>query len=150
MTIDKTKNQIKRLPPVCYNDALIISYLCVMKEKKTLVLGASTKEDRYSNKAVRLLQQHNIPIVAVGNQVGEINGVHIQRNFPEHESIHTVTLYLSPKNQEPYYDKILNLKPERIIFNPGTENPEFEKKLASNGIQTDEACTLVLLHTNAF
>lgn len=121
-----------------------------MKEKKTLVLGASTKEDRYSNKAVRLLQQHNVPIVAVGNQEGEINGVQIQRNFPEHESIHTVTLYLSPKNQEPYYDKILNLKPERIIFNPGTENPEFEKKLASNGIQTNEACTLVLLHTNAF
>ncbi|MCO6494495.1 MAG: CoA-binding protein [Bacteroidetes bacterium] len=121
-----------------------------MKEKRTLVLGASTKEERYSNKAIRLLQKHNIPIIAVGNREGEVNGTIIRKNFPENESVHTVTLYLSEKNQEPYYDKIIALKPERVIFNPGTENPDFEKKLNNHGIETEEACTLVLLHTNAF
>ena len=42
---------------------------------KTLVLGASLKEDRYSNKAVRKLVNNNIETVAFGLKAGEISGI---------------------------------------------------------------------------
>lgn len=121
-----------------------------METKKTLVIGASEKPVRYAYKAVKMLQQHNVPVVAFGNREGEINGTPIHKIFPKDEDIHTVTLYLSAKNQEGFYDKIIDLKPQRVIFNPGTENPEFEKLLAQNGIESEIACTLVLLSTNSY
>ena len=69
---------------------------------------------------------------------------------PALTDVDTVTLYLNPTNQKPYYDYILSLKPKRIIFNPGTENEELEKLAAAKGIETMEACTLVLLSTNQY
>jgi len=66
------------------------------------------------------------------------------------EDIDTVTLYINPTRQTEYYDYILSLKPKRIIFNPGTENPELEQLAEKNGIKTMEACTLVLLSTGQF
>ena len=121
-----------------------------METKKTLVIGASEKIDRYANKAVRMLQNHSVPVVAFGNRAGEINGTIISTEFPTEKDIHTVTLYLSARNQTGYYDKIINLKPKRVIFNPGTENFEFEKQLKENGIESEIACTLVLLSTNSY
>lgn len=119
-------------------------------KKKTLVTGASEKMERYSNKAIRMLQEYEHPIVAHGLRAGNVNGTEIVTEFPTDEDIHTVTLYLGPKNQPPYYDKIIGLNPKRVIFNPGTENPEFEELLAEKGIETEVACTLVLLRTNGF
>jgi hypothetical protein len=49
-----------------------------------------------------------------------------------------------------FYDYIVSLKPRRVIFNPGTENPEFVQLLEANGIQCEIACTLVLLGTNQY
>jgi len=121
-----------------------------MKTKKTLVIGASEKPERYANKAVRMLQEHEVPVVAFGNRSGKINDTPITTEFPKEEEFHSVTLYLSAKNQTSYYEPIINLKPKRVIFNPGTENPEFEKQLNENGIATEVACTLVLLSTNSF
>lgn len=121
-----------------------------MKTKKTLVIGASEKTDRYANKAVRMLQEHDVPVLAFGNRAGKINDTLISTEFPSDEDIHSVTLYLSPKNQVSYYDTIIDLKPKRVIFNPGTENPEFEKQLNKHGIETEVACTLVLLSTNVY
>ncbi len=119
--------------------------------KKTLVLGASTNPGRYSHKAVRLLRAHGYPVVAVGLKSGKIADVEI---IPPKEvkdkDIHTVTLYLSPKNQEHYHDFILNLHPKRVIFNPGTENEELKEKLKKEGIETVENCTLVMLRTGIF
>ena len=121
-----------------------------MKNKKTLVLGASEKPDRYANKAVRKLQNNNVPIYAVGYKEGTINGTPIYTDFPSDTDIHTVTLYLSKKNQEQYYDKIIDLAPKRVIFNPGTENPEFEASLEKHKIEVEIACTLVMLSTNVY
>lgn len=121
-----------------------------MKNKKTLVIGASIKEERYSYKAVRMLQDHKIPHVAFGNREGDINGTPITKEFPTDTDFDTVTLYLSARNQGDYYDKIINLKPKRVIFNPGTENTEFENILKENGIESEIACTLVLLSTNVY
>ncbi|MGB1017799.1 MAG: CoA-binding protein [Chitinophagales bacterium] len=116
-----------------------------MKNFKTLVLGASLKEDRYSNKAVRKLVNNNIETVAFGLKAGEISGIEINTQLKAFDNIHTVTLYLNPKRQEEYYDYIVSLNPKRVIFNPGTENTTFQKLLSENGITFEEACTLVML-----
>ncbi|MGB0885177.1 MAG: CoA-binding protein [Chitinophagales bacterium] len=112
---------------------------------KTLVLGASLKEDRYSNKAVRKLVNNNIETVAFGLKAGEISGIEINTQLKAFDNIHTVTLYLNPKRQEEYYDYIVSLNPKRVIFNPGTENTTFQNLLSENGIAFEEACTLVML-----
>jgi uncharacterized protein len=116
-----------------------------MTEKITIVLGASPKPERYSYLAVKKLMEFNIPVIAVGMREGEIFGVHIQKLFPEVSDIHTISLYVGPKNQPVYYDYILQIIPQRVIFNPGTENPEFEKILMNKGIQVVRGCTLNML-----
>jgi len=119
-------------------------------KKRTLVLGASTKPERYSFKAVKMLVEHQHPVVAVGAREGKINDVNIITGTPYFSDIHTLSLYLGPARQKNVYDYILNLNPKRIIFNPGTENPEFYKLAEEKGIEVEEACTLVLLSTNQF
>ena len=113
--------------------------------KKTLVLGASLKPQRYSHLAIERLVQHGHPVVAVGRRAGEVQGVQIQTGMPAMDDIHTVTLYLNEVNQEPFVDYIMSLKPKRIIFNPGAENPKLEKLASEKGIEVEEACTLVML-----
>ena len=119
-------------------------------QKKTVVLGASQNEERYSNIAVKKLVAHNHPVTAIGNKEGTINDTKIIKDNPSINDVDTVTLYLNPENQKPYYDYILSLNPKRIIFNPGTENDELERLAAAKGIKTMEACTLVLLSTNQY
>lgn len=113
--------------------------------KTTVVIGASENPERYSNRVVRMLHRQNIPVVAIGIKEGEIDGVKIQTGFPKIKNVDTVTLYVGAKNQPQYYDYILSLKPERVIFNPGAENPEFEKIVSEKGIEVLEACTLTML-----
>lgn len=116
----------------------------------TLVLGASLKEIRYSNKAIYRLRANNIKVVALGLREGNVADVSIEIEKKHFKNIDTVTLYLNPKRQEEYYNYILDLKPRRVIFNPGTENFEFEKLLRNNDIEVAVACTLVLLATNQY
>ncbi|WP_372754092.1 CoA-binding protein [Labilibaculum sp.] len=118
--------------------------------RKTVVIGASLKEDRYSNQCVRLLREHDIETIALGNKEGLIADVHIHTDRPHTNKVETVAIYLSPKNQESYYDYIIGLKPERILFPPGTENPEFYTKANALGIETEEACPLVMLKTGVY
>ena len=119
-------------------------------QKNTVVLGASENTDRYSNMAVKKLVAHKHPVTAIGNKTGVINDIQILKDKPVLNDVDTVTLYLNPQNQKPYYDYILSLNPKRIIFNPGTENDELEKLAAKKGIATMDACTLVLLSTNQY
>lgn len=118
--------------------------------KKTLVFGASLKPNRYSNYAIQRLVANKNDVVAFGLKPGDVSGVTIDTDLLSYEDIDTVTLYLNPKRQEAYYDYIMSLKPKRVIFNPGTENPEFYKLLRENNIDFEEACTLVLLSTNQY
>jgi len=113
--------------------------------KTTVVIGASPNAERYSYKATVSLQNHQHTVYPVGLRKGVINGLEIITDKPALENIDTVSLYVGPDNQPYWYEYILSLKPKRIIFNPGTENPEFEKMAADKGIETEEACTLVLL-----
>jgi predicted CoA-binding protein len=118
--------------------------------KKTLIIGASENPERYANKAFHSLKNHKHEVVMIGNKEGVIDGVSIQKGNPLFNNIDTITLYLNPKNQEAYYNYILSLKPKRIIFNPGTENIELQEKAKKQGIEIQEACTLVLLSIHQY
>lgn len=118
--------------------------------KKTLVLGASLNPDRYSNMAINRLTASGHTVVAVGLREGTVAGVEISTQPEPFEDIDTVTLYLNPKRQVEYYDYIVSLNPKRVVFNPGTENPELYEILKKNNIENEVACTLVLLSTNQY
>lgn len=119
-------------------------------KKKTLVLGASLNPSRYSNLAIKRLVSHNQPAVAVGLKKGEVQGVEITNELEGFDDVDTVTLYLNPQRQKEYYDYILSLEPKRVIFNPGTENPELYRLLREKNIEIEVACTLVMLSTNQY
>lgn len=121
-----------------------------MKNKKTLVLGATTRPDRYAYKAIHSLVSHGHSVLAIGVDKGEVAGVTIQTKALPLKNIDTVTLYLNPIRQRDYYNYIIETKPKRVLFNPGTENPEFYQLLRSNNIEVEVACTLVLLATNQY
>jgi len=121
-----------------------------MSNKKTVVIGASENEDRYANRAVRKLKAYGHDVVALGLREGQIDGVKIHKDKPALENVDTVTLYVGQQNQPPLYDYVLSLKPKRIIFNPGAENPELEAMANEKGIEVVEACTLVMLSIGNF
>ena len=117
---------------------------------KTLVFGASLKSERYSNMAIKRLLSKGIQTEAFGLRSGLVNGVKVTTILDEFQDIDTITLYMNPQRQKQYYEAILQLNPKRVIFNPGTENPEFYKLLREQGIEVQIACTLVLLATNQY
>jgi predicted CoA-binding protein len=113
--------------------------------KKTVVIGASPNPERYAYKATISLLNHGHDAIPVGLRGGEIAGVKIITEKPFIDEVDTVTLYVGPHNQISWQDYIISLKPKRVVFNPGTENDEFEKLLTKNKIEVLEACTLVML-----
>lgn len=121
-----------------------------IENKTTMVLVASTKPDRYSYKAINMLADNNVPVVAISRRPGYIDNIEFIQGKPIIKGIHTLTLYLNPKNQESFYDYIIDINPQRVIFNPGTENSELQNLLNKTDIEWEEACTLVLLTTNQF
>lgn len=121
-----------------------------MTEKKTLVLGASDNPSRYSYLAIQRLRSHNHPVAGIGKKDTRVADITITKDKQNLKDIHTITLYLNPQHQREYYDYILSLKPKRIVFNPGAENAELAKLATEKGIQTLEACTLVMLSTNQY
>lgn len=120
------------------------------ESKKTVVLGASDNPSRYSNLAVKKLRAHQHTVVAIGKKRGKVGDVEIITDHLPVDSVDTVTLYLNPMNQKEYYDYILELQPNRIIFNPGTENEELMKRSKENGIELVVGCTLVMLSTGMY
>jgi predicted CoA-binding protein len=118
--------------------------------KKTLVLGASDNPSRYSYLAIHRLRQYGHPVVAIGRKNTMVGDVTVEKERRTYTEIDSVTLYLNPQRQKEYYEYIISLHPKRIIFNPGTENPELEALAARNGIETIDACTLVMLSTHQY
>jgi predicted CoA-binding protein len=113
--------------------------------KKTLILGATDNPTRYAYQAAHRLTRAGHPIVPVGIKNGQLVGQNIINHKDIQTDIHTITLYVGTHNQTEWYEYILKTKPKRIIFNPGTENPELQNLAESQGIETIEACTLVML-----
>jgi len=123
-----------------------------LKNKRTVVVGASTNPSRYAFLAAEMLTQGGYELVPVGIKKGEVFGAKIQdiRSKPRIDQVHTITLYIGPEHQPEWYDYLLSLEPKRIIFNPGTENETFMKMAAAAGIEVVAACTLVMLRTKQY
>lgn len=118
--------------------------------ERTLVFGASVSPDRYSNMAIHRLKRAGKEVVAFGLKKGTVTGVEIDTELKPYEDIDTITLYMNPLRQKAYYEYLIGLHPRRIIFNPGTENPEFYRLLEARDIEAEVACTLVLLATDEY
>lgn len=118
--------------------------------KKTLIIGASENPERYANMAAHRLIAKGHPIVNIGKKSGVVAGLPIYTEKKHFADIHTVTLYINPTHQQEWYDYIVQLKPKRLIFNPGTENPELAQLASQQGIEVIEACTLVLLSIDSY
>lgn len=121
-----------------------------MQSNTTMVLGASPNPERYSYMATVMLLEKGHVIYPYGIKKGMIQSLSIEQEWPIPGSINTLTLYLGPTAQVEYYDQIIALKPQRIIFNPGTENPELVQLARTANIETIEACTLVMLTTGQY
>jgi hypothetical protein len=119
-------------------------------KNKTLILGASANPSRYSYLALNRLKSKGHEIVAIGKKQTNVAGVQIETEKKDWKGVDTITLYLNPVHQQQYYDYILSLRPRRIIFNPGAENPELYQLAKENNIQPVEACTLVMLGTGQY
>lgn len=118
--------------------------------KKTLVIGATPNRQRYAYIATEMLLDYEHEVILYGVKRGNIRDLTILNDWPSDADIDTITLYINPRIQEGYYDKILAMNPRRIIFNPGTENPILTDLAHSQNISTLNACTLVLLRTNQY
>jgi len=123
-----------------------------MSNKKTVIIGATPNPARYAYLAAENLSEKEHEIVPVGIKHGEVFGQPILdiRQKPKIDNVDTVTMYIGPRHQPEWYDYILSLKPKRIIFNPGTENDEFEQLAESRDVEVLEACTLVMLRTGQY
>jgi predicted CoA-binding protein len=119
-------------------------------KKKTLVLGASDKQQRYSFLAIKSLLAKGHQVVGIGKQKSSVDDVQIETEKLPHSDIDTVSVYLNPNHQKEYYNYILGLNPKRIIFNPGAENEELEELARQNKIEPINACTLVMLSTGQY
>jgi len=144
------------IPAIVQNAIILIFALhnsqipVVAERKKTLVLGASPNPVRFSHKAVKSLLRHDQEVVAVGFREGLIVEEEILTGQPPIEDVHTVSIYIGSSRQADYYDYILSLKPKRVIFNPGTVNPEFMGRLKREGIEPVSECMLVMLHDGEY
>lgn len=121
-----------------------------IRGKKTLVIGATENTGRYANRAAYSLMRHGHPIELLGLRKGQIDGHPIHTGHPELRGIDTVTMYVGAHNQPGLYDYIKSLRPRRVIFNPGAENPEFKEQLKAEGIEPIDACTLVMLSIGTY
>ncbi|MEM9158501.1 MAG: 2-amino-4-hydroxy-6-hydroxymethyldihydropteridine diphosphokinase [Verrucomicrobiota bacterium] len=129
-----------------------VERLLPMEDSETVaILGASRKEDRYSNKAQRMLMEHGHSVVPVAPVAEEVLGVRCLKSITACKgNIDTVTLYVGPQRLGPLVDEIIEKMPRRVIFNPGTESEEYERRMQEAGIEVEEACTLVMLRTGSF
>ena len=116
-----------------------------------VVLGASPKPERYSNQAVRALVEHGHRVIPVHALLKKIAGVvAVPALSGVRDPVNTLTLYVGPERGKDLLDDMINLAPDRVIMNPGTESDEIEEALNARGIAVLRACTLVMLRTGQF
>lgn len=121
--------------------------------ERVVIVGASHKPDRYAHKALLALRQHGHEVIPVNPTlpVDEIEGVPVMRDLGEVTGpVDTVTMYVGEKISAGMADKLVVLRPRRVIFNPGAENALLAVTLEQAGIRCEDACTLVMLATGQF
>ena len=121
------------------------------KSERVVVLGATPKEDRYANQAMKLLVEYGHRPIPVNPAFDEVLGEKCYGSIAAVPGpIDTVTMYLGEARSEPLVTEILEARPRRIIFNPGAENPHLASEAKARGIEVVEGCTLVMLRTGQF
>lgn len=122
-----------------------------MSGETVVILGASPKPERYSNKALRLLRNRGHRVIPVHPAIDRIDGLPVKRSLREiDEPVDTLTVYVGPERGEALAEDIVELRPGRVIFNPGTESPYLQDRLAESGIPCVLDCTLVMLDSGRF
>jgi len=122
-----------------------------MSQERVVIIGASNNPERYSHRALLLLRKHGHAVVPVHPKLQEIEGIPVVADVALISGpVDTVTMYVGPAISAELQEKLLALKPRRIIFNPGAENAPLAAALQKAGIACEEACTLVLLSTGQF
>ena len=122
-----------------------------MCTKMTVVLGVTPNPSRYAYMATEKLKNHGFPVIPLGFRPGIVAGENIVLDWPNSiDNLDIISLYIGPARQPEFYNYLIQLKPQKIIFNPGTENSEFYSLLKKVGIEIEEACTLVLLSTGQY
>lgn len=120
-------------------------------KERVVILGASDKPERYSHRAMKMLREHGHEIVLVHPRLAEIEGHPVLNDLSAiRGAVDTVTMYVGPEASSAVAGELIALRPRRVIFNPGSENPALQARLADAGVQVEEACTLVLLSTGQF
>src|SRR6476660_4124185 len=122
----------------------------MIKNKKTLVIGLTAKQEKEVFKAIEMLVAKEHSVLALGQNTGDIAGIKINTKAIPVKNIDTISLYINPARQREYYNYIVDIKPKRVLFSPGTENLEFYQLLELNNIKYEAACTLVLLTLNKY
>jgi len=122
----------------------------MLQNESILILGASTNPNRSSFMATKFLNNRGFTLQAVAGKTGMIDDLEITNNLQNQGPVHTVTIFLNAQRQKDYYDFIISLKPKRIIFNPGTENPELETLAKNHQIQTLSGCTIAMITAGLF
>jgi hypothetical protein len=119
--------------------------------QRVVVLGASNKADKYSNKAFRLLREQGHDAVPVNRGIEEIEGVAVLKDISEVTGhVDTLTMYVNASVSSAASEAIIKLKPDRVIFNPGSNNAVLQEQLTAAEIPWESACTLVLLKSGQF
>lgn len=122
-----------------------------MKKFSVALLGASNDLDRFSHKAFLLLRKHQYDVLPINPKLNYIDDVSVFSDLDAvNTPVHTLTIYVKAEISKTLLPQIIRLNPKRVIFNPGAENMELEKKLIDAGIKVINACTLVLLNTGQF
>lgn len=120
-------------------------------DHRVVVLGASPKPARYANQAVRLLKEKGYQVIPVHPKIAEIEQLPVVENLRRvAHPVHTLTLYVGPERSLPVLHEMIELRPQRVIFNPGTESAELEEALGRHGVECITGCTLVMLKTGQF
>ncbi len=119
--------------------------------RTVVIVGASDREDRYSYKALKMLHQHKFKVIPVHPTLQTIHGISVKSSLDQiDEPVDTVTIYVGPQRLPPLVPSIKKLSPRKVVFNPGTESPQIEEELTSQGIEVIEGCTLVMLRSGQF
>jgi len=123
-----------------------------MSNKKTVIVGSSASTDRFAYQAAVLLRKAGHDFIPIGIKKGHVLGNSILdiREKPVIADVDTITLYIRSERQNEWEDYLIDLKPKRIIFNPGAENRELLEKAQAKGIECEEACTLVMIRTGQY
>jgi len=119
--------------------------------QRVVVVGASNKPDRYAYRALRMLRQHGHEVIPINPVLDSIEGIPVLKDLSQITGeVDTVTMYVGAKTSVGLTDKLTALKPKRVIFNPGAENPELSDHLRAHGIRPMNDCTLIMLGSGDF